>query len=289
MEWLLILAVVVFLYFMIKPYFVKFDNIVCFTGAIGSGKTLNATDTAIRLLKRQRSGVRFYNFFHRKHKISLPMLYSNIPIRIGFREMSLRLTEEHLLMQRRIVPGSIVFLDEVDQFANQMEYKNPNLCRDMFGVGGAFDEFCRLFRQYTKGGYLVMTTQSTDNIVTVIRRRMGCFVNLMYNRSWGIPFLMPHIFHTTKCRNIMISEDVKTTVDGNNEDCYRTLYGFYPLRPRYDSYCYSGRYETVPYKEEQQWKRFKTNHVLQCPAIKVPALTTSDDPEEIEEINEMKD
>lgn len=290
MIFIVIAVVAVILYFVIRPYFLKYDNIVCFTGAIGSGKTLNATDTAIRLLKRQRSSVRMYNLFHRKHKRPLPMLYSNIPLRIGFREMSLQLTEEHLLMQRHIVPCSIVFIDEVDQFAHQLEYKNPNLVRASDGSGGAFDEFCRLFRQYTFGGYFVMTTQSTDNIVLTIRRRMGCFVNLMCNRSWGIPFIWPHLFHTTKCRNIMISEDVKTVVeDGNNESQYSTLFGFYSLRPRYDTHCFSGRYAGVPYKEEHEWQMFKTNRVLRCPWVPVESyIVTSDDDTRVEEIKESE-
>lgn len=276
---LLLFAIIVFL--IIRPYTLKYDNIVCFTGAIGSGKSLNSTQTAVMLVKRQRSAVFWHNVFHPRHKKPKPMLYSNIPLRIGFREMALQLTEEHLLMQKRIVPRSVVFIDEVDQFANQLEWKNPNLSRLNNEVGGNFDEFVRLYRHYTLGGYLVLNTQSTDNIVTTIRRRMGSFVNLMQCRSWGIPFIYPNLFYTCRARNIMISEDVKATVEKNNEDSYCTLFGFFPFRPRYDTYCYSGRYEVVPYEGEKTWRKYKTNKVIMCPKVAAPRTTkgTDDDDE----------
>ena len=279
--WLLIIPVLLIIfYIVVKPYTVKYDNIVCFTGAIGSGKSLNSTETAIRLLKKQRASVKWNNLFHPRHKLPLPMLYSNIPLRISRKEMALVLTEEHLLLQKRIIPRSVVFLDEVDQFANQNEWKNVNLARLSGDVGGNFDEFVRLFRHYTKGGYLVLNTQSTDNIVTTIRRRMGCFVNLMYNRSFGIPFIRPHLLYFNKARNIMVSEDVKTIVQTNAEADYRTIIGFYPWKPRYDTYCYSGRYETVPYKNELQWAKMKTNKLIICPNKPQLKYTTSEeDPE----------
>lgn len=276
--WLIAIALVLLLAFIvIKPYTVKYDNIVCFTGAIGSGKSLNSTETAVRLLKKQRFSVWWNNLFHPRHRLEKPILYSNIPLRINRKEMALVLTEEHLLLQKRIVPRSVVFLDEVDQFANQNEWKNPNLSRISGEVGGNFDEFVRLFRHYTRGGYLVMNTQSTDNIVTTIRRRMGCFVNLMYNHSWGIPILRPKLLYVNKARNIMVSEDVKTIVQGNAEDEYRTIIGFYPWKPRYDTYCYSDRYTTVPYKDERMWAKYKTNKMIICPKNAQPKFTTSEE------------
>ena len=279
--WLLIIAVVlVILYIVIRPYCLKYDNIVCFTGAIGSGKSLNSTQTAVMLCKRQRMAIRWHNFFHPWHKLPLPMLYSNIPLRLTRKEYAIKLDEEHLLMQKRIVPRSVVFIDEIDQFANQLEWRNPNLARLSAKVGGNFDEFIRLFRHYTKGGYLVLNTQATDNIVTNIRRRMGTFVNLMQCRSWGIPIIAPNILYTCKCRHILISEDVTAVEEKNIEDGYSTLFGFFPLYRRYDTYCYSDRYEVVPYEDEKTWRKLKTNKMIICPNEAVPRTTKSEDDEE---------
>lgn len=275
---LLIVAVVV-LFVVIRPYCLKYDNIVCFTGSLGSGKSLNSTNTAVVLLRRQRAAVRWYNLFHPRHKKEKPMLYSNIPIRIGFKEYSLKLTNEHLLMKKRIVPKSVVYLDEVDQFASQLEWKNPNLARINSKSGGNFDEFVRLFRHYTYGGYLVFNTQSIDNVVLNIRRRMGSYVNLMNCRTFGIPIIAPRLFYVCKCRHISISEDIKTVEEKNKEDNYSNLYGFMPLFRRYDTYCYSGKYETVPYGDELRWARMKTNDVIACPPDVVARTTKSVDDE----------
>ena len=262
---LIILAVAVILYIVIKPYTVKYDTVVCFTGGLGAGKSFMSVDTALNLLNRNRAKVFWHNVFHRKDKWPYPMLYSNIPVRVGRKEMSLRLTEDHLLLQAHIIPRSVVFLDEVDGFANQQEYKNINLCRLTEKEGGNFDEYCRLFRHYTLGGYFVCNTQCTENIVLTIRRRINTCFNLMHFRKWGLPFL-PKIIYTVKCRNLTISEEIKTIEQNNTEDNMRTLIGFMPWRKRYDTYCYSERYNTVPYEDEHMWCRLKTNRMIACPS-----------------------
>lgn len=284
MIWLLLFVVVGFiLYLKIKPYCIRYDTVVCFTGGLGAGKSFMSVDTAINLLKRNRIKVRWHNFFHRKDPWDMPMLYSNIPLRISRKENSLVLTSDHLLLQSHIVPRSVVFLDEVDGFANQQEYKNPNLLRLSDVIGGNFDEFCRLFRHYMLGGYFVCNTQCTENIVLTIRRRLNTCFNLMHFRKWYIPltrFILPPILYTVKCRNISISEEIKTVEENNAEDNFRTVIGLFPWLKRYDTYCYSDRYSPVPYREERFWLKRKTNRLISCPSKPAERLTATEDEEE---------
>ena len=104
------------LYKILKPYFLRYDSTLCFTGGLGSGKSLSTIKTAIVLLRKNRFlrykmynfwKVKIPNFFisrinkrHNKYNLKhtllkdgkrkklyqekllrkKPMLYSNIPI-----------------------------------------------------------------------------------------------------------------------------------------------------------------------------------------------------------------
>jgi len=284
MEIIVILLALLILWLILRPYFIHYDNLVSFTGGLGSGKTFMSVQTALTLYRKQRLRIRLRNLFKRKkNREELPELYSNIPIKISRRKMALRLTKEHLLLQQRIAQGSVVLLDEVDCFANQFSYNNPCIV-DQTGKGGDdvgnFDEFCRFYRHYTKGGYLVFNTQATANENLTIRRRQNQ-INILFNfRKWGIPFILPHILYTVRVRNVIISDDVKATEEGNTEDSMRLHIGFFPFYRHYDTYCYSGRYDGVPSGAEKRFPRLKTNECLKAPQGRQPKYTLNKDPDE---------
>jgi len=282
------LIAIVILFLIIRPYFIKYDTLVSFTGGLGSGKTFKSVETAIVLYKKQRFRVRCYNLFHPKDKQPLPELYSNIPLKIGFKKYAIRLTKEHLLLQKKIVPRSVCMLDEVDVFANQFQYNNPAIVNTKGGEEyGNFDEFCRFYRHYTKGGYLIFNTQATANENLTIRRRQNTVITLFHFRTWGIPLIAPHLIYTVKVRHTTLSDDVKTIEQSNTEDNMRLNIGFMPLYRHYDTYCYSNRYNSVPEREEKRFTRLKTNECLIAPYGKEEKYTTNKDIEEIiEEIPE---
>lgn len=258
---LALVAVIVWL--IIKPYVLHYDTVLSFTGGLGSGKSLISTQMAVRLLRKNRWKVFFHNVRHPIHKIAKPLLYSSIPLRISRREWARVLTPEHLTLEKRLPEKCVVFIDEIDSYASQFDFKLPNIIEN-------FDEFARFFRHYTKGGYLVCNTQATDNLVLQIRRRMNTVFNLMHFKKWF------WVFYTVKVRNISISEELKTIEEGNAEDNTSTMCGFLPIfLRRYDTYCYSGRYETVPVGSEFVYKRLKTNEVIKCPRDNRKPLTTN--------------
>ncbi len=273
---LIIIVVLLIIFFIIKPYIIHYDTVICFTGGLGSGKSLISTQMAVKLLKKNRLKVFWHNLTHRKNKKEKPLLYSSIPLRISRKEWALQLQPEHLILQSQLPEKCVIFLDEIDSFASQFDYKLPNIVEN-------FDEFCRFFRHYTKGGYLVCNTQCTDNLVLQIRRRMNTVFNLMHFKKWF------WVFYTVKVRNISISEEIKTIETEDVEDNMSTLFGFLPIFcRRYDTYCYSGRYITVPNGQNMVYKRLKTNKVIKSPRNSQTPLTTDIDLYDITEVKTTK-
>ena len=289
--WLAVAALVLWL--IIVPYTIHHDNLIAFTGGLGSGKTFMSVNTALVLYRKQRFRARLENLRrwiknrfrkpeNREEYKGLPELYCNIPVRINRKKMALRLRKEHLLLQERIVEGSVVLLDEVDCFANQFSYNNPCIV-DQTGKGGDdvgnFDEFCRFYRHYTKGGYLIFNTQATANENLTIRRRQNQCNILFHFRKWGIPLIFPNILYTVRVRNVTMSDDVRTVEEGNTEDNMRLLIGFMPFYRHYDTYCYSGRYDGVPKGNDTRFSKLKTNECLKAPTGKQKKFTLDKDEE----------
>lgn len=267
MIYLLILIVaIIAIYLIYKTYFLKYDTVVSFTGGLGAGKTIESVNVSIKLLKKQRRKVKLHNLLHKNDIWPTPQLYSSIPVRISKNEWAIKLTDDHLLLRSRIIPRSVVFIDEVGSFANQFEYRNPNIETN-------FDEIIRFFRHYLKGGYFVCNDQCSENIVFYVRRRMNTVFNLMHFKKYF------GVFYTVKVRNINISEEIKTIEDENVEDGYKLKFGVIPLFKRYDTYCYSERYKTVPYRKEYRYTQYKKNIVMKVPKKLVRPLTTSDESE----------
>lgn len=274
MEIILIIAVIAVLLFLWKCYKIKYDTIIAFTGGLGSGKSFLSVGKSVKLLRINRRKVRWHNrfervkkFFSSKHVLDiweLPLLYASIPVRISKKEWSIQLMPEHLLLTKRVVPRSVVFIDEVGAWASQFDFDNPNI-RDNF------DEFIRFYRQYTKGGYLVVNDQCSENIVLQIRRRINTVFNLMHFKKWF------KVIYTVKVRNISISEEIKTVEEQDTEDNMTLLWGFMPWFKRYDTYCYSERYRTVKGWKERTYSRLKKCLLLTMPKNRIQKKTTDEE------------
>lgn len=261
---LIAIAVIAFVLWLVKPYIIHYDTIQCYTGGLGSGKSLKSVQQARKLLRKNRRKVALHNLLHPLDKWEKPLLYSSIPLRISKKEYAEVLTAGHLLLWERITPRSVVFIDEIGAFANQFDFKNPLVLKN-------FNEAIRLFRHYTRGGYIVCNDQCSENIVLEIRRRINVVYNLMHFKK----FLC---FYWVKCRNISISEEIKTVEEGNTEDNMRTLVGIInPFFRSYDTHCYAGRYTTVPEGIAERWKVLQTKRLLSLPAQWQAPLTTDTD------------
>lgn len=258
----IIIAVIALICWWRSYRFNTFDTVVAFTGGLGSGKSFMSVDMSVRLLRRQRRKVWFHNLLHPKEKWERPILYSSIPVRVGRKEMATILTDGHLLLQERIVPNSVVFIDEIGGYCSQFEYRATNT--------DIFDEFVRFFRHYTTGGYLVVNDQCSENIVLQVRRRLNTVYNLMAFRIW--PARWFPLFYTVKVRNITVSEEIKTIEEQDTEDNMTTYFGIMPPYKRYDTHCYSHRYDRVTKENNVQHTQMKQDKILRINKTKQETL-----------------
>ena len=268
MTFLFILAIIFILWLFIKPYVIKHDTVALYTGGLGSGKTLVGVTDSIRLLRRNRLKIWWYNLLPwHKTKKEKPMLYSSIPIRISKKEMSIDLKTEHITLTERLNEKSVVFIDEVGLFLNSFVtvVNNKNV--------KTVEEFATLFRHYTKGGYLVMTTQSTAKCNYVIR--YCCNEAYVLSDFNTIPLI--HTIYWHNIRHITLTDDIKTIEEGNAEDNGSIHFGFFGRR-KYDTYAFSERYNTVPTGTISTSNTLKRNDFIQLPNDYVEPKTYQQQP-----------
>lgn len=289
MIWLIVIALLGLLFFiLVQPYILRYDTICSFTGGLGSGKTFLSVETAIFLWKRNVRRTKLYNFFRRKkNKIPLPKLYTSIPVKIGKKKRkpiyAEILTADMLTLQTRVIPGSVVMLDEVDVFASQWSLANGNIIeipnkKDLEAKRqgtqdfdtGLFDESIRLWRHMNSSkaceARLVCNSQATSNISTIIRRRMNVVFVLANKHFIKLPFGWSLFF--CDCRNITITDEITNFNDGNTEDNTRKLFRLVHGR-KYDTHCYEERAKTIPIDEGITWDKLKTARLLKCPYVRM--------------------
>ena len=64
----------------------------------------------------------------------------------------------------------------------------------------------------------------------------------------------------------------KTIEEQDTEDNMTTLFGLMPIRRRYDTHCYSGRYDFVPDGDIQRHETLKKLDILRLPKKEVQTL-----------------
>lgn len=268
----------------------KTEIITCYTGTLGSGKSLLSVQDALRLYKKAKArykrriiygklGIKKYKDWEKNKP---PILLSTIPVKIarkkGINYYSTILTNEHLLLQEQVPQESILFIDEIGAYASQFEYKNPNILN-------AFNEFIRLFRHYVNG-HIVCNEQASNFIELHIRSR----INTIHNLSNCI-VIWRFIFYYD--RQINISEEKITTIDisQNNElnendtqDNKNFKFRFMWYKKAYDSRAYKERYLKLFRKKQKEFNKLTTNRLLSIPKNRVVEPRTPDENGKVKDI-----
>lgn len=267
------IIVVVIIYVILKPYFIKYDTTLLFTGGLGTGKTLNAVKIAVKIHKRCLFDIKLHNWWikqknrivkwhnNKKHvkkqwkefeKQELPRLITNIPVNYGTKrrpKWSTVLTKEMLTFKERIPEFSTVLIDETPQMINQF---NWNLKEVQYTV----NEIITFWRHYI-GGKLILTAQDDSDIVKQIRGKMNTFYRLSNFRKF--------LFFFYKCDicQLVASEYINNVSIGFYEDNTKTVYGTL-FKKLYDSRCYSIRYDKTKEIDTQyyRWNQPKTKKVI---------------------------
>lgn len=283
MALILIIAIfsILIIYIMLKPYFVKYDTTLLFTGGLGTGKTLNAVKTGRRIYKKTLASIKWQNFWIRqfnkirnKHNRKIdkyinkgvskkhvkywplveehekPRFITNIPVCLKKGKnpvWSTVLTKDMLLLHQRIPEYSVVLLDELPQLINQFNWNIEEVQHNV-------NEFATFFRHYI-GGKLIMTAQADSEIVKQIRSKMNTYYHLSNFRK----FLW--FFYKCDICQFVASEIVDNVSMGFYEDNTKTIYGTL-FKKLYDSRCYSPRYEILPNCNYFTWTQYKTKTII---------------------------
>lgn len=290
MIWILLAIVIALILFLwLRPYFIKYNTTLCFTGEMGAGKTYKAVDTAVKQYKKNLFSIKFHNLIrkllnkvikHHNKKITfkasnpkrkhigkiwkerelqqLPRLISNIPIRIkgGKHELwSNVLTKEMLILTK----DKIHALEKIPEYSIIVIDELPQLVDqfnwDLEEVQNNLNEFITFLRHYING-LLIITAQSIDQVVKPIRQKMNTFYWLSNWRK----FLF--FFYKVDVCQFISSELVANVNTGFIEDNTKTNYGILH-KHRYDSRCYSERYTQQPdYKQFKRWSKYKTKRII---------------------------
>ena len=70
------------------------------------------------------------------------------------------------------------------------------------------------------------------------------------------------LIYTVKVRNITVSEEIKTIEEQDTEDNMTTYFGIMPQYKRYDTHCYSHRYDRVKTINNEAHKQMKQDKIL---------------------------
>ena len=136
------------------------------------------------------------------------------------------------------------------QFINQFHW-NEDL------VQHNVNEWITFFRHYI-GGYFITTSQSIDDVVCQIRRKLNQAVWCFDFHKWFFG-----LFYTIRMCDIMLGDQVGTISTTYIEENTRLHFGLFPPKKTYDTRCYSERYKNIllPHKIKR-WAKIKTNKVL---------------------------
>lgn len=234
---IIIVVIVAFLLFIYFKFFKipKLKNVIFIDGGLGTGKSFYSVSLAIKLHKKalrnwniQKYFCKFLGLFSKKYKnkeVEKPLLYSNIKLK-NYEHVIL--TKELLTRNIRFNYKSILLIDEFSLFADQQLYKNQDLNEKL-------QLFFKLFRHETKGGYMVVNSQSINDCHYTFKYILNDYFYIHHRIK--LPFIS-----ILAIRENFYSADNGNVVNISNEDIESTLKKVIVLNKyynKYDSYTYS--------------------------------------------------
>jgi hypothetical protein len=237
---LLVIVALIFIKKKLSPARIRHDNLTLITGTNGSGKTLYAVKLSLKLyhkMYRQFALGKLWCLIRHKPLPERPLLITSIPVYLGRDNWSVVLTPRMLENLSGIPHKSVVLIDEINSWVSQFNYdikKDPKLRRQ--------NEFFRLYRHITKGGYIVSTAQHSEDVGWIFRRKAGKVINLNGFRKYTV---FGKGFGCTSAREILHAENIQTMVvvdkksSGITADNAERKLWFCLFRKYYDTYCYS--------------------------------------------------
>lgn len=234
MVFLIITIILVFLLirFFRKHAFPPMGCVSLVTGAVKSGKSTYAVWRCVSMHFCRMVGAYVYNFFHRKKKREIPMLYSNVPLRYKWYR---QLTRDLLLRKERFYYGSVVYVNEASLLADSKMFKDEELNEFLL-------LFNKLFGHETYGGFLLYDTQSLSDCHYAIKRCIAEYIHLDGKKK--VPFGMLVSYRRMK---MTTSEDsIDVNVFDGKEDERPSVFLPSLTWKIFDAFCYSILTDDLP-------------------------------------------
>lgn len=208
----------------------KIGNMVLITGGIKTGKTTLSVRTAYKTYKKNVLIWRVKRLIGKVIKKlapsdEKPCLYSNIPLRCPY----VPLTTDLIQRKTRFAYGSVVYICETSLVADSMSFKDNDVNERLL-------LFCKLFAHETKGGTLVLDTQSITDNHYAIKRCLSTYLHIYKTLKLPLcPFII--MFY----EELFYSED-GTRINVRESDVNENLH--WCVVPKstwklFDRYCYS--------------------------------------------------
>lgn len=261
MVFLIIVLFLIVLFFVLvafkfmKAYKIKLERVIMFTGTMGSGKTLCATNKDFSL----RSKVMLELFWTRLKSYLIPWkkklpkndkvyVYSNIPLRSKY---YIPLESDHLLRKKEMYQNCIILIDEFGSFCNQYDWSNPYIIEQL-------TSFVRFSRHWLNA-YLLITDQTSDSIPKQVRDRLSSEYHLARCRSWLFRYKVIDVYPVQH-----ITDDSSNVVQVDQDNIPYLIFRFKAKKCLYDTRCYSETYYKgfVFEREKDDSKNLKTRYLL---------------------------
>lgn len=240
-----VLAIVIFLtwFYFSKLKIPKLRNIVFIDGTLGSGKSGLSVTLAIRLYRKRLRVYKVLMFLKKIHFIGMknknfeePILYSNIHLRY----IKYTLLTKELITRRnfRFAYKSIVLIDEFSLVADQNMFgkQYAEVCERM-------NEFFKLFRHETKGGVLILNSQSTSDLNYTLKSVLSDYLYIHHKTGRFFPFFC--IYKVQECSYSRDKNFIQIN-DGDIEEKLKSLWTLKKYYKMYDTYCHSIFTDNLP-------------------------------------------
>lgn len=160
----------------------RYGNLTLVTGGVKTGKTQLAVAMCFKQYKRQlRKWRKACKKARRKYEPlpEKPLLYSNMPIgKKGFRYAPLTL--DLVMGIKRFAKGSVIYYNEASLIAGSKDIKDEELNDHLL-------KFFKLIAHLTEGGYLILDTQSPQDVHYTVKRSLSTYYEIW--RRVTLPFV----------------------------------------------------------------------------------------------------
>ena len=251
MWWLIIIPLIGILIFVIIKFrkVPKVGSLVLINGGVKSCKSTFCVYMAFRKYRKNlfvwRIKYALLWFFKRlnfrkfkdKALPEKPLLYSNIPLKVPYVPVTLKM----LLREERFAYKSVIFLDEASLIADSMSYGDKLTDEQLL-------LFVKLIGHETHGGTLFINTQSIADMHHAFKKCIDTYFNIHHAIKW-VPFFI--LIWVRECK-YSYDNNAINTYDSDVEDTLKFVLVPKSTWKKFDQFAFSYFTDDLHYSSESR-------------------------------------